>query len=251
MLLCPSRRGEALRGERLRPGVLVELGGRGGGPSSLGTVEGESSISPIQEGGKELTFDSSEPRAASSFANRLSRSVIGYVAPGSITSSLPSLAPPVSLAVDDSPIFNLSNRSDHSSSSFSTSSLATPSIAPNLSFSPLSSPAKSKTGRGGKTDFLVVVRFEGLEGPAAGALAISCSTCANSAFNLLSFAAVDSRRRSSSVSESDERVCVRMGGRRYDCSARQLVSLDYAVEMLAYLVFGRISAELYFGPVDR
>jgi hypothetical protein len=90
-----------------------------------------------------------------------------------------------------------------------------------------------------------------LEGPAEGALAISCSTCANSAFNLLSFAAVDSRRRSSSVSESDERVCVRIGGRRYDCSARQLVSLDYEVKILVYLVFERTSAELYCGLVGR
>jgi hypothetical protein len=46
-------------------------------------------------------------------------------------------------------------------------------------------------------------------------------------------------------------VCVRMGGRRYDCSARQLVSVDYEVKILAYLVFERISAELYCGLVDR
>jgi hypothetical protein len=87
-----------------------------------------------------------------------------------------------------------------------------------------------------------------LEGPAAGALAISCSTWANSAFNLLNFAAVDSRRRSSSVSESDERVCVRIGGRRYDCSTCQL---GYIVEMLTYLVFERISAEPCCGLVGR
>jgi hypothetical protein len=42
MLLGPNRLGGALRGERLRRGVLVELRGRGGGRSSLGTVVGGS-----------------------------------------------------------------------------------------------------------------------------------------------------------------------------------------------------------------
>jgi hypothetical protein len=41
-LLGPNRLGGALRGEKLRRGVVVELRGRGGGRSSLGTVEGES-----------------------------------------------------------------------------------------------------------------------------------------------------------------------------------------------------------------
>ena len=41
-LLCLDQPGGALRGERLRRGVWVELGGRGGGRSSLGTVGGES-----------------------------------------------------------------------------------------------------------------------------------------------------------------------------------------------------------------
>jgi hypothetical protein len=42
-----------------------------------------------------------------------------------------------------------------------------------------------------------------------------------------------------------------MGGRRYDCSARQLVSVDYEVKILAYLVFERISVELCCVLVGR
>jgi hypothetical protein len=42
MLPCPNRLGGALRGEKLRRGVWVELRGREGGRSSLGTVGGGS-----------------------------------------------------------------------------------------------------------------------------------------------------------------------------------------------------------------
>jgi len=41
-LPCLDLLGGVLRGERLRLGVLVELGGRGGGRSLLGKVGGES-----------------------------------------------------------------------------------------------------------------------------------------------------------------------------------------------------------------
>jgi hypothetical protein len=135
-------------------------------------------------------------------------------------SPFPSASIRLRLALASPHSFNRCNRSNHSSSSsFTTTSLPSPtcSIAPNLSFSPLSSPARSKAGLGGSTDLLFPtfagLRL-GLEGPAEGVFAISDSSWPNSAFRRLSFAVVDSRRRSSSVSESDERVWVRMGGRR-------------------------------------
>lgn len=67
---CLDLLGVVLRGERLRRGVLVELGGRGGGRSSLVTVGGESGDQSNPVGEKELTLNSSDPKAASSLAKR-------------------------------------------------------------------------------------------------------------------------------------------------------------------------------------